>query len=168
MRSWVVFKAPIKHALHELKYKNRRWLGEALAIHLAPQIEKTGWEFDVLIPIPLSQQRRAERGYNQVEQLAQPLSWIGGWNYRPEALSRVKHTQSQVSLSAVERKSNVKGAFSADAKLVSGKTVLLMDDVITTGATVSEAASALKSSGAQKVYAFSLARALKQSDLQEI
>ncbi len=133
-----------------------------------PALQKTGWDFEIIIPIPLSQQRRVERGYNQVEEIARPLAWNGNWICQPNALQRVKHTQSQVKLNAVQRKENVKGAFQADPHLVAGKNVLILDDVITTGATVSEAAIALKTAGAKQVYAYSFARALAHSDLDKI
>lgn len=168
MRSWVVFKPPAQQALHRLKYKNTYWLGETLATIMYPALQKTGWDFEIIIPIPLSQQRRVERGYNQVEEIARPLAWNGNWICQPNALQRVKHTQSQVKLNAVQRKENVKGAFQADPHLVAGKNVLILDDVITTGATVSEAAIALKTAGAKQVYAYSFARALAHSDLDKI
>jgi len=80
-----------------------------------------------------------------------------GLVYSSRALIRSKHTRSQVGLSALERKANVKEAFSGDAYLTSGKPILLMDDVVATGATISSASAALKRSGASKVFALTLA-----------
>jgi predicted amidophosphoribosyltransferase len=80
--------------------------------------------------------------------------------YLPDALIRKRHTHSQVGLSDMERKQNVEGAFWANPRLISGKSVLLMDDVATTGSTPAAASDSLVASGASKVFAFTLARAL--------
>ena len=88
------------------------------------------------------------------------------WEYFPEALNRTRHTRSQVGLTAEERKSNVRGAFSSDSKLVAGKSILLMDDVATTGSTLSSAAESLLESGAKIVYTLTLARALPHHGLK--
>jgi predicted amidophosphoribosyltransferase len=92
--------------------------------------------------------------------VAHPFSLQIGIVYSSRALVRKKHTLSQVGLSAIERKKNVEGAFWAEASLITGKSILLMDDVATTGSTLSAAASALVEAGASKVYALTLAKAL--------
>jgi ComF family protein len=119
----------------------------------------------MVTPIPLSSQRYNERGYNQIAIVAFPLSMQLGLAYSSKALIRTKHTRSQVGLSALERKVNVEDAFLSDGKLVSGKSILLMDDVSTTGATISSASVALKKAGASKVFALTLARALPHHGL---
>jgi ComF family protein len=116
------------------------------------------WEIDVVFPVPLSRRRLRERGYNQAALFALPLALGLNVPYRPKALRRVRHTRSQVDLSWGERRENVSGAFAASSDDVSGKTILLVDDVITTGATLNACASALLSAGARAVYAFSVAR----------
>jgi ComF family protein len=119
----------------------------------------------VVVPIPLSSQRHKERGYNQITLVAYPFSLQMRLRYSSHLLIRKKHTLSQVGLTATERKKkNVEGAFWADAKLSNGKSILLMDDVATTGSTLSAAAAALVEAGATRVYAFTLARALSHSD----
>lgn len=94
--------------------------------------------------------------------IAKPLALINGWDYTPQALRRIKHTRSQVGLSAHERQGNVRGAFSADPRTVKGKKVLLMDDVATTGATLVAASQALMEAGAEQVYALTVAKALSR------
>ncbi|MGB8213834.1 MAG: phosphoribosyltransferase family protein [Anaerolineales bacterium] len=121
---------------------------------------------NLVVPVPLGRQRMKERGYNQVALLAMPLAAIQGWRYSPRVLTRVRETRSQVGLSVAERKENISGAFQANPALVSGKTILLMDDVATTGATLSACSDALVKAGAKIVYALTLARALPHHGLQ--
>jgi ComF family protein len=168
LRSWVVFKDPVQNALHKLKYRRDMGLGDALAPSLAKFVDDLGWKVNVVVPIPLSQQRYAERGYNQVGLVAKPLALIGRWNYAPEALHRVKHTRSQVGLNALERQKNVRGAFSADSHSVKTKSVLLLDDVATTGSTLASAAQTIMDAGAEQVYALTVAKALSRYGLDSI
>lgn len=164
MRSWAVFKQPVRNALHTLKYRHNIGLGQALAESMASDIRKLTWPIQAVIPIPLSEQRLRERGYNQVALVARPLSRIQNVDYLPHGLRRARHTRSQVGLSVEERKQNIKDAFLADPKIVSGKVILLMDDVSTTGATLVDASRALTKSGAKAVYAYTIAKALSHKD----
>ena len=166
MRSWLVFEGPIRHALHKLKYRRNLALGDALAQHLAEYVGTLGWPVDLVVPVPLGKKRAKERGYNQVGLVAMPLAAVNRWRYAPRALARSRETRSQVGLTAAERRENVSGAFQAEAALVSGRTVLLMDDVATTGATLSACAAALLDAGARSVYALTLARALPHHGLK--
>jgi predicted amidophosphoribosyltransferase len=101
-----------------------------------------------------------ERGYNQVGLVARPMAALTGWQYAPSALTRARDTKSQVGLSPVERQENMRDAFRSDPRMVNGRAVLLLDDVVTTGATLKACAVALLSSGASVVYALTIARAL--------
>jgi ComF family protein len=168
LRAWAVFDGPIRQVLHSLKYRRNLSLGDTLAQAMAQDIGKLNWSIDIVVPIPLSDKRRRERGYNQVALVAMPLADILKWMYKPQALKRIRETQSQVGLSLEERRVNVTNAFQADTRLVSDKSVLLMDDVATTGATLSAAASALTVAGAKKVYALTLARALPHHSLNMV
>lgn len=160
LRSWAVFKDPLRSALHKLKYRRDMGLGDALAIPLARYIQKLNWDVEMLVPIPLSPQRFSERGYNQVALIASPLAKFHGWKYAPNGLQRVKHTRSQVGLKIDQRRENVQDAFRAHSSLIRGKKILLMDDVTTTGATLNSASKTLMEAGAQQVYAITVARAI--------
>lgn len=160
MRSWATFTGPLRKAIHSLKYQQNMGLGTLLASHLSVMLDNLQWPVDVITAIPLSRQRIAERGYNQSYLLARPVAFTHGIPFIPRAVKRHRNTASQVGLNAAERKKNVDGAFSANPKFVNGKTVLLVDDVATTGATLSACTQALLSAGAENVYALTLARAV--------
>jgi competence protein ComFC len=166
IRSWVVFEGPIRHAIHTLKYRRNAALGEALAPQLAGYVSELGWRVDLVVPVPLSKQRMKERGYNQASLLARPLAAIQGWRYSSQVLVRTCETRSQVGLSPLERKVNISGAFRAEPIMAEGKTILLMDDVVTTGATLAACSDALGKAGAQTIYGLTLARALLHHGLQ--
>lgn len=166
LRSWAVFENPVQEALHRLKYRRDIGLGEALSVQMSGFVKQLNWPVDTLIPIPLGKKRLEERGYNQVAMVSAPLSMQLGYAYRPRALIRARETRSQVGLSAAERQENVQGAFLADKTKVDGRNILLMDDVSTTGATLSSAAEALYAAGARDVYAVTIARALHRHGLK--
>lgn len=168
LRSCAIFKEPIRPALRKLKYGRDIGLGEALAWDVARSLDALGWQADAIVPIPLSQQRMRERGYNQSGLIAHPLSRIMRWKYLPDALQRVRHTRSQVGLTAAERRENVQAAFTAHTGVVQNKTILLFDDVATTGATLHAASQALLLAGAKRVYALTVARALQKYGLDQI
>ncbi len=160
LRSCFVYTEPVRTALLKMKYHQNIGLGEVLAEYMAIYLQKCEWELDCIIPIPLSEQRFRERGYNQVNVIANPLSLMIGWKYLPGALRCIKHTSSQVGLSGGERRNNVLGAFQAKSTMVTGKNILLIDDIATTGATIESASIALMSAGANKVRALTFARAI--------
>jgi ComF family protein len=116
---------------------------------------------DLVVPIPLGNQRLRERGYNQAALLARPFALALGLPYRPHALKRVRETRTQVGLSITQRQKNVEGAFKADPDIVTGKSVILVDDVMTTGATLDEAGRVLQQAGANRIVGLSLAKAVK-------
>ncbi len=161
-----MFEGPVRNALHRLKYRRNVALGEALARPMAVFARQQGWSVDLVAPVPLGQRRMKERGYNQAALIAWPLAVFAGWQYAPAAIRRVRETRSQVGLSAEERRENMRSAFWADARQADGKTVLIVDDVATTGATLSACAQAFLEAGACSVLALTLARALPQHGLQ--
>ncbi|MHB1425147.1 MAG: ComF family protein [Gemmataceae bacterium] len=130
-----------------------RW-GEALAERFAVL------RFDAIVPVPLHWLRRWQRGYNQSAALCRGLAARLGVPYHPSWLRRVRHTPRQASQTPAGRKANVRGAFRArPASPLAGRAVLLVDDVMTTGATANEAARALRAGGAAHVVVAVLARA---------
>jgi len=168
MRSWAVFDSPVQNALHTMKYRHNIGLGEAFATHMAEFFKSLGWPMDVLVPVPLGRKRLKERGYNQVALVARPLAYAVGLDYNPGALRKERETRSQVGLNVSQRRENVDGAYQADARVVSRKSVVVMDDVATTGSTILACADALLSAGAKEIYAITIARALSHHDLTRV
>jgi ComF family protein len=153
--------APLREAIHELKYGGQPGLAEPLARYLVAAFAGPAWrtlgvQMDAVVPVPLHQERRRERGYNQSELLAGHFCAATGIPLQPSWLQRVRLTRPQVGLNAQERRANVEDAFTADPR-VRGQTLLLMDDVYTTGATLRACAAAALDAGAHAVYGLTLA-----------
>ena len=159
IRSWAEFGGPIRNALHALKYRKNIGLGIALSQHLESLLLELNWQIDLVAPVPLGQARQRERGYNQADLLAKPLAFRLQLPYQPQVLVRARETRSQVDLSLAERRQNVRDAFQAAPRLINGKTVLVIDDVTTTGSTLDSCADALLKAGAKSVYGLTIARA---------
>ncbi len=154
-------KGSVRRAVHRLKYHRDLALAETLAGELLALVQSEGWAVEAVVPVPLGPMRRRERGYNQAALLAFPLALGLGVPYRGGALARTRETASQVGLGAAARRRNVAGAFAVvQPQAVEGKILLLVDDVMTTGATLDAAASALKNAGARRVFAVTVARAV--------
>lgn len=151
-----------------MKYRGNTAFGEALALQVAEFVRCLQWDIDLVIPMPLGKKRLQERGYNQVALFAQPLAYAVGWEYAPRALWKARETRSQVGLNISQRRENVDNVYQADAAIVREKTILLMDDVATTGATVSSSTKALLEAGAREVYVLTIARALAHHDLNRV
>lgn len=167
LRAWAAFEKPVQSALHRLKYKRDISLGDALASEMIPFVRRLGWQIDVVVPVPLGKQRMRERGYNQVAMVAKPLALALGYQYAPNGLVRYKETRSQVGLSREERRANVHEVFQVGMEAV-GKVILIMDDVSTTGSTLSSGAAAFHAAGARDVFALTVARALPHHDLRRV
>jgi len=160
LRAWAEFNGPVRSAIHCLKYKGDLALGEILARPMAGLLRSLGWEVDLVVPVPLGVAREQQRGYNQASLLALPLAMACGLPHRPKALHKIRQTRTQVGLSRTARRENVAGAFQADSHLVEGRSILVVDDVATSGATLDACAAALLGAGAQAVYGLTLARAV--------
>jgi competence protein ComFC len=159
LRSWAVYEGPLRNAILRLKYAGDITLGELLARPIIQLLHKLEWEVELVTPVPLGVARQAQRGYNQAALLAFPLALSSKLAYRSQALAKVREIRTQVGLSLAERFENVVGAFQANSKIVSEKTILIVDDVATSGATMQACASALLDAGARQVYGLTLARA---------
>lgn len=168
LRSWAAFDSPVREVILRLKYKRDMALGDTLAVPLAELLVSLNWPLDFILPVPIGRNRLKERGYNQVALIARPLSLALGLEYRPWALKRKRETVSQVGLSVAERRENTRDAFLADPHIVRGKVVLVVDDVATTGSTLSSCADALLQSGAHDVFALTVARALPYHGLHQV
>jgi ComF family protein len=159
LRAAVWFHGPIVAAIHAFKYNGIAAAAGPLSGLMASAWGQWGLAADVIVPVALHPTRERERGYNQATLLARQLSRQLELPLAEAGLERTRITRPQVGLSAGERLRNVSGAFRADADLVAGKAVLLVDDVCTTGATINAAAEALLASGASAVSAYCIARA---------
>lgn len=168
MRSWAVFDSPVQNALHTLKYRRNMGIGDALARQMTGFIQSLNLNVDMLIPVPLGKKRLRERGYNQVALVARPLAYGLGLQYAPQGLWKSRETRSQVGLNVSQRRENVSQAYQAEGKVVKRRSILLMDDVATTGSTIQSSAEALLSAGAREVYAITIARALSHHDLTRV
>ena len=146
--------------IHSLKYENKSSLGLFLGNRLY-EIRRdmlSEWNIDFIIPIPLFHLKKAERGYNQSYYIAKGLSERLKQKVLTGIVNRIVFTPSQTQFNAQERKLNVTDVFRCkNPKRISGKNILLIDDVITTGSTINECAGVLKNSGAAHVYAASVA-----------
>jgi len=137
-------------------------LGEILARPLASIIVESGWSLDLLVPVPLGAASQSKRGYNQAALLGQPVALANGINYTTKALHKVRETLTQVGLKYYERFQNVADAFEAESKIVSGRNIVVVDDVTTSGATMEACAHALRAAGARNIYGLTLARSSYQ------
>lgn len=152
-----LYEGVIRECIHELKYNNNRGLGELFSAWLADLVRKEGWDIDIVIPVALNPDRVRQRGYNQSAVIARPLAVRLHKPYTQYALERIRNTPTQVGLNAEERRHNVAGAFSAETDMVVGKNVLLVDDVLTTGATLEACTIALLQAGVSGVYCVTVA-----------
>jgi ComF family protein len=151
---------PVEHIVQGLKYRHRLPLAGWLAEALARRLDATG--VDCIIPLPLSAQRMKERGFNQAQELARPLARHFGLPLLAEASLRVADSAPQASLPWKERQANIRQAFECRVDLA-GKTIAVVDDVMTTGATLNEFARMLKLHGARRVENWVAARTLPNS-----
>jgi ComF family protein len=150
----------LQHGIHALKYSNRFKVGIFLGVLLGRKVRELNqiWKIDFVIPIPLHHLKKAERGYNQSYYIAKGVNLILNCKLKENAVKRVKYTESQTTMNLSERKENIAEAFKVRRmKTLQGKNILLIDDVITTGATITECGNILLESGANKIYAASVA-----------
>jgi len=154
---------PLAKAIHTFKYQGAFALSATFAKHLADHWPVWRVPPDVLVPIPLHPVRERERGYNQATLLAEALGTQISLPVDKTMLVRIRDTPPQVGLGFQERQKNVAGAFQARHEVDDGRHYLLIDDVLTTGATLSAAAAALHGAGALSVSGYCLARARRDS-----
>jgi ComF family protein len=163
-RALGAYDGSLQDAIHRWKYQGKialtsffgEWMTERLYHYWDSNL------FDLLIPVPLHPRRLRERGFNQALLLVKELSRRTGIPYGKRVLQKVRPTVPQVNLNGVEREKEVRGSFHIiGEEEVEGKSILLVDDVYTTGATVNECSKVLLAAGAERVDVLTLAHALK-------
>lgn len=148
----------VRVAVHDLKYRNLRAAAPELGRLMADSVRESRIAADVVIPVPIHRRRERQRGYNQSQHLASAVAKELELPVEDKLLRKVQDTEPQVTMpNDEERRANLDGAFRCEGKLT-GSCVLLVDDVVTTGSTISACAEALKYSGASAVFGVSLAR----------
>lgn len=155
-RSRFVFDGPLRKSIIRMKYHDEFARAAWHAGHLDELVREVGWQStDMIVPVPLHPKKVKARGYNQSAKLAKALAESLGLELSA-CLVRTRNTSSQTGLGPAERWTNMQGAFSCSADL-QGRSVLLVDDVLTTGATIHDCAQALVNAGARQVRVVTLA-----------
>ena len=149
---------PARRVVHALKYTGVRAIAPWMAERMRPL--RDGLESALFLPVPLHRSRTRSRGFNQAEVLLAEL----GWPRAEGKLTRHRQTRTQVGLHLRARRANVAGAFRFEGPRLDGQTVVLIDDVITTGATANECALVLKDHGARQVHVAAFARASHEGE----
>ena len=153
------YDGELRRLIHLLKYDRMRPLAEPLGERLG-RLDLGPGSADLVVAAPLHWRRRRERGFNQAELLARRAALAWGLPFDAKGLRRTKATPPQAGLTRAERLVNVRGAFLAPRRVaIQGRRIVLIDDVMTTGATLDACARALKRAGAASVTAVTLARA---------
>jgi len=159
IRSAVTFEGALREAVHRFKYEGLTVLAEPLGSLMVECWSRHATPTDVLVPVPLHRSHLRTRGFNQAALLAYQLANHAHLPVDEKTLIRHRATASQFRLTTAERRENVSGAFRCASGALSGQSVLLIDDVCTTGSTLEACAVALMDGGAKRVQALTLARA---------
>lgn len=160
--AWFFYRSgtTVSQMIHEMKYNHQPQLARHLGQLAAEEMKTDGFfdGVDLLVPVPLTRRRERQRGYNQSREIARGISEITGVTIVERAVMRTRFEESQTRKNAAERMANVEGVFElTDAAAVSGRHVMLVDDVMTTGATLSACCRQLLSAPGTKVSTFALA-----------
>jgi ComF family protein len=150
------YRFPADVLIHALKFRSELALAPLLAEFLLKKLAG-GERVDCIVPVPLSAARLAERGFNQALEIARPVARASGVRLAPELCERSRDTPAQLGLPSAQRVKNVKGAFHCP-RLIEGLAIAVVDDVMTTGATLEEMAAELKRAGAARVVNWVVAR----------
>lgn len=149
----------MREAVHAFKFRGRKDVGRAIVRCLTGRLARCADAFDIIVPMPVTEKRLKDRGFNQTFIISEEISRITQKPIEYGTLRKTRETLDQLSLSREERRKNIRGAFSCTGKNgVKGKRMLLVDDLFTTGSTAREACKALLSLGPKEVLFFALAR----------
>jgi ComF family protein len=162
LRTFGSYEGPLRTCIHELKYNGHKRLAKPLGSLLTQAYRGYNLQADLIIPVPLHREREHQRGYNQTVLLARQCAMELGIPLREDILLRHRATAAQAGLKARERRHNVVGAFACHPLFttgaLSGRTILMIDDVCTTGSTLEACATPLFAAGARRVCGLVLAR----------
>lgn len=151
------YAPPLDHYLHALKYGGSRSLGRAFALLLAPALAAWRHDVDALVAVPLHRSRLLERGYNQAQEIARTLGRELSLPTLGYGIARRAAAPAQTGQTARQRHASVAGVFRVERRLA-GRRIAIVDDVVTTGATVNALAAALLAAGAERCFAVAVAR----------
>jgi ComF family protein len=155
------FEGAVREALHAFKFQGRKDVGRALMAGLDEKIASFSPSIDTIIPLPVTEKRLKDRGFNQSYIMSEVISQLSGKPIDYRTLVKVRDTEDQYKLSKQERRKNIKGAFAAIVRKennIKSQTVLLVDDLYTTGSTAFEACKVLQSLKPKEILYFALAR----------
>lgn len=160
------YKGIVRTKILQYKFKNKKYLYCSLSERLLKLLMKYINEIDFIIPVPIHCIRSFKRGYNQSELIADFISEKTNIKLLNNVIKKVKNTKPQSLLSASKRKNNIYNAYKVkNSKLIDNKTILLIDDIYTTGATVNECAKVLKENGAKKIIVATIAKATAEKQV---
>ncbi len=152
------YKGNIRKAIISLKYKFASEIANELARYVIKDLKKRTFPKNlILAPIPLHWRRKNWRGFNQSEEIGKIIAKEMKWDFDKDLLKRKVFTKPQVKFKGVEREENIKNAFKLSKPLSKEKTIILFDDVLTTGSTIREAIKTIKDEGGKEVWVLTLA-----------
>lgn len=152
------YEGDVARLIAGFKYNNKPYLKRTFGAVLAKKFEELKWDIDLVIPIPMTKKKKKTRGYNQAELIAEEFCKHTNLTLCTNALVKLKDTVQQARLGFKDRQENIKKSFAVmDAEKIKGKNVLLIDDVLTTGATSNACSMCLKKAGVKDVYVLTIA-----------
>ena len=161
------YEPPLDHYLHALKYRGARHLGRALALTLAPALDGLRGRLDALVAVPLHRARLLERGYNQAQELAATLAHELALPALERGIVRHAAVPAQTGHGAAERRAAVARVFRVERDLT-GLRIGIVDDVVTTGATVNALAAELRAAGAASCFVLAVARTAEPAQARNV
>ena len=157
------YSLTVREMIHRYKYNGEHGLSRTFGYFLSGLLEESGWKADLMIPVPLHENRFKSRGFNQSALLADYLSQKTGIPCMENVLIRPLDTQTQTGLNRSKRAENLKNAFTTvGPETIRNKNILLIDDVHTTGATADSCSRVLRKAGAAKVYVITIATVISE------